>query len=223
MSHKRIKIITGHYGSGKTEFAVNYAIELKKAGGNVAISDMDIVNVYFRSREKQQELESKGIKFIASSIEGKGLDVPAISAATIGPIIDKDYTYVMDLGGNNVGTSVLGRVRERIDIEELEFLMVINVYRPETSTVELILSQIESIESAAKLKITGLVNNSNLVRQTDISCLIKGDEIIKEVSRLTGKEIKYHSYIKALIKENIPEYLSGEGFPMEFKMRESWM
>lgn len=97
---KRIRIITGHYGSGKTEFAVNYVTALREqTEGKVAIADLDIVNVYFRSREKKEELEEKGIMVIASNIEGAGADVPAVSGAMTMPVTNKEFQYVVDLGG----------------------------------------------------------------------------------------------------------------------------
>ena len=134
---KRITLFAGHYGSGKTEFAVNYIAKLRESvEGKVAIADLDIVNVYFRSREKKAELEEKGIQVIASNIEGMGADVPAVSGAMTMPVINKEYQYLIDLGGNDVGTMVLGRIKPLLDHEETDFFMVVNVYRPDTSTPE---------------------------------------------------------------------------------------
>ena len=128
---KRVRIITGHYGSGKTEFAVNYVTALRESvEGKVAIADLDIVNVYFRSREKKKELEEKGITVIASNLEGAGVDVPAVSGAMTTPVTDKSFQYVVDLGGNDVGTLVLGRIKPLLDPAETDFLMVVNTYRP---------------------------------------------------------------------------------------------
>ena len=119
---KRIRIITGHYGSGKTEFAVNYVTALREqTEGKVAIADLDIVNVYFRSREKKAELEEKGIMVIASNIEGAGADVPAVSGAMTMPVTNKEFQYVVDLGGNDVGTLVLGRMKPLLHPEETDF------------------------------------------------------------------------------------------------------
>ncbi len=107
---RRIRIITGHYGSGKTEFAVNYVKKLRESvDGRVAIADLDIVNVYFRSREKKEELEEKGIQVIASNLDTAVADVPAVSGAMTMPVINKEYQYVVDLGGNDVGTLGAGQ------------------------------------------------------------------------------------------------------------------
>ena len=221
---RRIRIITGHYGSGKTEFAVNYVKKLRESvDGRVAIADLDIVNVYFRSREKKEELEEKGIQVIASNLDTAVADVPAVSGAMTMPVINKEYQYVVDLGGNDVGTLVLGRIKPLLDHAEADFFMVVNAYRPNTSTPEGIIEQMENLEYAAGLKVTGFINNTNLVRETTAECLLHGDEVLKEVTKRTGVPVKYVSYVKDVMTEEIPEGLSGELFPMEFKMRKTWM
>lgn len=221
---RRIRIITGHYGSGKTEFAVNYVKKLRESvDGRVAIADLDIVNVYFRSREKKEELKEKGIQVIASNLDTAVADVPAVSGAMTMPVINKEYQYVVDLGGNDVGTLVLGRIKPLLDHAEADFFMVVNAYRPNTSTPEGIIEQMENLEYAAGLKVTGFINNTNLVRETTAECLLHGDEVLKEVTKRTGVPVKYVSYVKDVMTEEIPEGLSGELFPMEFNMRKTWM
>ena len=221
---RRIRIITGHYGSGKTEFAVNYVKKLRESvDGRVAIADLDIVNVYFRSREKKEELEEKGIQVIASNLDTAVADVPAVSGAMTMPVINKEYQYVVDLGSNDVGTLVLGRIKPLLDHAEADFFMVVNAYRPNTSTPEGIIEQMENLEYAAGLKVTGFINNTNLVRETTAECLLHGDEVLKEVTKRTGVPVKYVSYVKDVMTEEIPEGLSGELFPMEFNMRKTWM
>ena len=221
---RRIRIITGHYGSGKTEFAVNYVKKRRESvDGRVAIADLDIVNVYFRSREKKEELEEKGIQVIASNLDTAVADVPAVSGAMTMPVINKEYQYVVDLGGNDVGTLVLGRIKPLLDHAEADFFMVVNAYRPNTSTPEGIIEQMENLEYAAGLKVTGFINNTNLVRETTAECLLHGDEVLKEVTKRTGVPVKYVSYVKDVMTEEIPEGLSGELFPMEFNMRKTWM
>ena len=184
---------------------------------------MDIVNVYFRSREKKEELEEKGIQVIASNLDTAVADVPAVSGAMTMPVINKEYQYVVDLGGNDVGTLVLGRIKPLLDHAEADFFMVVNAYRPNTSTPEGIIEQMENLEYAAGLKVTGFINNTNLVRETTAECLLHGDEVLKEVTKRTGVPVKYVSYVKDVMTEEIPEGLSGELFPMEFNMGKTWM
>ncbi len=221
---KRIRIITGHYGSGKTEFAVNYVRRLREsAAGKVAIADLDIVNVYFRSREKKAELEQLGIQVIASNLDTAAADLPAVSGAMTMPVTNKEYQYVVDLGGNDVGTLVLGRIKPILDHAETDFFMVVNAYRPNTSTPEGVIEQMQYLEYGAGLKVTGFINNTNLVRETTAECLLHGDEVLKEVTKRTGVPVKYVSYVKEVMTEEIPKGLSGELFPMEFNMRKTWM
>ncbi len=223
---KRVRIISGHYGSGKTEFAVNYVMNLKKfSNKKVAISDMDIVNVYFRSREKRDEIISNGVEIFDSSISASA-DLPAIPKEMLIPFVNKDYDYVVDLGGNDVGTIVLGRFKEYIDLNELDFFMVVNLYRPETLDFDAIIAQKERLEKASGFNITGFVNNTNLVRETTAADLIYGDEILRKVSNATGVPIKYTSYVEEVVKDITPEVLSklsGEVIPLKYYMREVWM
>ena len=226
LDDRRVRIIAGHYGSGKTEFAVNYVTNLKKlTKKKVAISDMDIVNVYFGSRERRQELISQGIEVFDSSI-GASADLPAIPKEMVIPFLDKEYDYVVDLGGNDVGTIVLGRFREHMDLSEVDFFMVVNVYRPDTQDVKSIIEQKERLEFSSKLKVTGFINNSNLIRETTAADLLYGDGILREASRQTGVPIKYTSYVKEVVKDMTPEVeaeLSGDVIPLKYYMREVWM
>ena len=223
---KRVRIITGHYGSGKTEFAVNYATKLvRQSCQKVALADMDIVNVYFRSREVRDKLIKEGIRMIDSSISASA-DLPAIPAEAFAPFEDKSYNYIIDLGGNDVGTIVLGRYKEINDTSETEFFMVVNVFRPDTSNVEKILEQKEKLEYSSGLSVTGFVNNSNLVRDTKAEDILLGDEILSEAGRIAGIPIKYTSYVEEVVLDMTPEIkekLSGCVFPMKYFMREVWM
>ncbi len=222
---RRVRIVTGHYGSGKTEFAVNYAVQLvRQSCQKVALADMDIVNVYFRSREVRNELCREGIKVIDSSI-GASADIPAIPAETYAPFEDKRYNYIIDLGGNDVGTIVLGRYKEFIDPNETDFFMVVNVFRPDTNSVEKILKQKESLEKSSGLCITGFINNSNLVWETQIEDVLHGNEMLSKVSEVTGIPVKYTSYVKEAvdIDDYVKSKLLGEIFPMKFYMRKEWM
>ena len=192
---KRVTIITGHYGSGKTEFAVNYAVKLKQSSPKVTLGDLDIVNVYFRSRERKKELEELGIHVISSNLEGDSVDIPAV-AAIDSPVRDKSTKYLVDLGGNDVGTMVLGRLKPLLDSEETDFFMVVNVNRPDTSSPEGILEEMKSLEDASGLRVTG-----------------------------SGVPIKYTTYVEEVVKDtqNFPDDLGGELFPLKFYMRKDWM
>lgn len=219
---KRIRIITGHYGSGKTEFALNYVSALSKVSKKTAIADLDIVNVYFRSREKKKELEEMGIKVISSSLTSNSSDMPALSREISIPVRDNSYDYVIDLGGNDVGAITLTRLKPLFNKEEIDFFMVVNTNRPDTSTVEKIIEQMKQIEFSTGLKVTGFVNNTNLIRETDYETIKKGEEILLKVSNITGVAIRYTTYVTEILP-NLNEEFIGELFPMKFFMRKIWM
>ncbi len=222
LKDNRIKIICGHYGSGKTEFAINYSLALKKIKKRVAIADMDVVNPYFRSREKAKLLNDKGIKTIYSSIEGTALDIPAVSGE-VGTLIANDlWDLVLDIGGNDVGARALARYAKEIPKDDYDMFFVINAYRPETSTVEGIISQLKSIENTMGIPVTGLVNNTHMMKDTTLEDVLYGQNISKEVSKSLGIPIKYISCIENIAKE-LPQELKDTCIITSLIMREDWM
>lgn len=223
INDKRIRIIIGHYGSGKTEFSVNYAMKLKQAtSSKVAIADLDIVNVYFRSREKQVMLEAQGIKVIASSIAGNALDLPAVAADIITPLEDKSYEYVIDVGGDSVGARVLGRFKNYIEDGDYDMFMVVNANREQTMDLEGIKRHKETIEATSRLKVTGFINNTHLIRETTLEDVLKGDKLLKEASKELGIPIRYVSAMSHIASQ-IPDEVSGEILALDLIMRDQWM
>ena len=223
VNDKRIRIIIGHYGSGKSEFSMNYVTRLRELiDTKVAISDLDVVNAYFRTREKRDFLQSKDILPIDSSIQATTLDLPAVSAQVTSPITDKEYNYVIDVGGDDVGARVLGRFSHLIEKDDYDMFCVVNANREKTQTAQDVINHIKSIEKTSNLKVTGLVNNTHLVRETTIDDILKGNELIKEVSNLTGIPIRYVTCLESLISQ-LPNNLRGEIFPVKLYMRECWM
>lgn len=220
---RRVRIITGNYGSGKTEFAINYAVALNKAGKKTALADLDIVNVYFRSREKTRELEKMGIHVISSSLKGNAVDIPAIPAEVVSPLRDKSYHYVIDLGGNEIGTKVMGTLKPDLKQEEIDVFMVVNLFRPETANAEKIILLKEQLESTSGLKITGLVNNTNLIGDTDIQVILSGEKILEKVTDITGIPIRYTTYVEEIVGKLSSEKVQGELFSFQLYMREMWM
>lgn len=223
INDKRIRIIIGHYGSGKTEFSVNYTMKLKQAtASKVAIADLDIVNVYFRSREKQVMLEEQGIKVIASSISGNALDLPAVAADIITPLEDKSYEYVIDVGGDSVGARVLGRFKNYIEDGDYDMFMVVNANREQTMDLEGIKRHKETIEATSRLKVTGFINNTHLIRETTLEDVLKGDKLLKEASKELGIPIRYVSAMSHIASQ-IPDEVSGEILALDLIMRDQWM
>ncbi len=219
---KRIRIIIGHYGSGKTEFSINYALELKKQGKKVAIADLDVVNVYFRSREKAELLEEKGIKVIGASIKGNALDLPAISGEVLTPLQDKSYDTILDVGGDPAGARALGRYHEYFIEGDYDMFFVLNANRPDTGTVEAALQYVRQIEDTSRAKVTGIINNTHMLKSTTIDDIINGYQLALELSELTGIPLKYNIVLEELAPL-LPKDMVGEVFPIELYMREEWM
>ncbi|MFZ5967496.1 MAG: ATP-binding protein [Bacillota bacterium] len=223
LNDKRIRIIIGHYGSGKTEFAVNYAVKLAESKKNIALADLDIVNPYFRSREKQEMLERLGIKVIASAIgKSLGSDLPAVSASVLGPIQDETCDVVLDVGGDAVGARALARYKAYFAEGNYDMFCVINANRPGTQDLEGALEHIAAIERVVGVKVTGLVNNTHMLRETTIEDVLRGQELVKQVSQHKGIPIKYVSTLERLIPD-LPKDMEGETFSIEMYMREDWM
>lgn len=220
---KRVRLFIGHYGSGKSEVSINYVIKLREqVDGEVALADLDVVNVYFRSREKKDLMKELGITPIDSSIETNTLDVPAVSAEVMRPLHNKTSNYVLDVGGDNVGGRVVGRFAEHFNSDEYDMFFVVNANREKTQTAQEVLGYIDAIEVSSKLKVTGLINNTHLLRETTVEDVLKGQEVVREVSKIKNIPIKYVCCIESIL-DQIPKDLEGEILPIKLYLREDWM
>lgn len=217
----RLTIITGHYGSGKTEFAVNYSIESLNYYQKVILADLDIVNPYFRSREKATFLKNMGIRVIGSSMMNSSMEIPALTADINGAIDDKTSKTILDVGGDPVGARVLARYSNQIILQGYDMFIVVNANRPETQTVEAVKKYITNIEFSSKLKISGIINNTHMLRSTSIDDFFRGHELCQLVSEQTGLPVVYESAIRS-----IADKIKDPGikiFPIDLYMRENWM
>lgn len=223
MLDKRLIIVIGHYGSGKSEFSVNYAVKMKEKYENVSIADLDIVNPYFRSGEKREFLEKIGVKVFDSSISNTAIDIPALPAEITGVILNPNERSVLDVGGDPVGARVLARYSEQINNAEHDMLFIINGNRPETSTVEGAIKYLKMIESTSKLKVTGLVNNTHMLKDTKVKDIEFGHELTKKISWETDIPIRYEVAIKETAEKIKNEEILEKLFPINLYMREEWM
>jgi hypothetical protein len=222
LSDHRIRIIIGNYGTGKTEFSVNYALQLAAEGKKTALVDLDVVNLYFRSREKQEELEAAGVRVISSSVKGRAVDLPAVAAEAVSPLQDRSYQAVLDVGGDQMGARTLKRYEEYFIPGQYDMFFVVNANRPETLDLAGVLMHMEAIERVSGIKITGLVNNTHMVRQTSLEDILRGQSLCKEISEHTGLSIRYVCAMKELVPR-LPHDLEGTVFPISLIMREPWM
>ena len=220
---KRVRLFIGHYGSGKSEVSINYVTRLREVvDGEVALADLDVVNVYFRTREKKDLMKQLGITPIDSSIQTTTLDVPAVSAEVMRPLHDDKVNYVLDVGGDNVGGRVVGRFAEHFKSDNYDMFFVINANREKTQTANEVLGYIDAIEASSKLKVTGLVNNTHLLRETTVEDVLKGQEVAREVSKIKNIPIKYVCCIENLV-DKLPKDLEGDILPIKMYLREEWM
>ncbi len=222
LKDNRIRIICGHYGSGKTEFAINYSLALKASQEKVAIADMDVVNPYFRSREKAEVLREQGIKVIYSSIEGTALDIPAVTGEVETLIVGNEWNLILDVGGDNVGARALARHSKEIRPDDYDMFFVINAYRPETQNAEDVITHLQAVEKTTGIKVTGLVNNTHMMRNTTLEDVLFGQKVSEEVSKKLNLPIKYISCIEEVEKQ-LPQELKDICITTSLIMRENWM
>lgn len=201
-SFKRLTLLCGHYGSGKTNVAVNLAFYLKEQYNNVVVADLDIVNPYFRTKDSIDDFKARGIELICSEYANTNVDIPALPANMYRLTADKDITAVIDVGGDDRGAYALGRLVPEIEAENnFDMLMVINGYRPLTPDAESTVEVMREIETACGLKFTGLVNNSNIGEETTAEDIIKSIGYANEVSQASGLPIVMTSVKRELYDE----------------------
>ena len=187
MEHKRLTLFAGHYGSGKTNIAVNYALHLAEEGTQVCIGDLDIVNPYFRTKDSAEELERAGVSLISPQFANSNVDLPALPAEAYRLVEDTATYGIMDIGGDDRGAYALGRFAPMI-LKENNYRMafVANCYRPLTRTAEEALEMMKEIEAACGLPFTCIVNNANLGEETTKETIQASQSFIDELCQLSG-------------------------------------
>ena len=186
MEHKRLTLFAGHYGSGKTNIAVNYALHLAKEGNPVCIADLDIVNPYFRTKDSANELEAAGVHLISPQFANTNVDLPALPAEAYRLVTDKNTYGIMDIGGDDRGAYALGRYVPAIKEEgNYRMVFVANCCRPLTRTPEDALEVMREIEAACGLAFTDIVNNTNLASETTPETIYASRDYMEKLSELS--------------------------------------
>lgn len=218
----RISIFTGHFGSGKTEVAINYSIKLAKQNKKTCIVDLDIVNPYFSVRESREYLEKLGIKVISPTIDITTAELNTVPIDVYSAFNDKSYEVVLDIGGDDIGAIALGQFNRFFKEEYYDMYFVINTNRPQTKDALSIVEYIKSIEKASRLTVTYLINNTNLSYDTDISDIYNGQNIIKEVAEKLSIPVRYTSIRKDLA-QNLKMEVLGEILELDIFMQPIWL
>ncbi len=217
----RLNVFTGHYGSGKTETAINFAKKLKDEGKNVTIVDLDVVNPYFCVRDRWDDLEAYGIRVISQDRHLSNAElmivVPEVNAA----FDSKDHYVVMDVGGDDSGAVVLGQYNRFFKEEPYSLFFVINNNRPMTENQMTTEEYIHAIEVTSRLKVTDLISNTNLSYETDAEDIERGDKIVKELSEKTGIPYTY-TVVRRDLADEVKGKVSGEIFPIDIYMKPPW-
>lgn len=216
----RLTIITGHYGTGKTELAVNLALALAGEGARVALADLDNVNPYFRSRERRALLAGSDIRLIATSQACTDADIPSVPAELLAILEDRTIRGVLDIGGDPVGARVLARFQPKIVQEDYQLLYVLNANRPEVRTAESAIACLRAIEATTGLACSALVNNTHLCGETTPEDVRKGAALAEAVSRETGLPTLCHMAEGRLLPALSD--LKEPVFPISIRMKKPW-
>lgn len=204
LNNKRLTILCGHYGTGKTNVAVNLALEMAKEHP-VTVADLDIVNPYFRTLDSADAFESAGIRLICSKFANSNVDIPSLPPDLYAITDDKSRRVVVDVGGDDSGAFVLGRLAPAITAEDsYEMLLVVNRFRPMTPDIPSTVEVMREIEAAAGLKFTGIVNNSNLGEETTAETVLSSLDYATELAKATALPL-----VATTVTESLYEELAG--------------
>jgi MinD-like ATPase involved in chromosome partitioning or flagellar assembly len=219
---KGIVIICGNYGSGKTETAVNLAVTKKQDGLDVKIADLDLVNPYFRTREAKGLLEDMGIGVVLPDIKYMHADLPILTPAVAGMIQQPSELTILDAGGDDAGVTVLAALADHLSKKQVTMLQVINPFRPFTENVDGCIKIKEEIEQSSKIKVTGIVSNANLIDETTPEHIYKGYDLLKDVSKATGIEMKFITAGSHLISQLELDRFSCPVLEIDRKLKFPW-
>lgn len=226
---KKVKVLIGNYGSGKSELALNFAIQAAARGDRTELIDLDMVNTYFRLTERGKLVEQKEIRLVSPNYACSGIETLSVPAEVSSAFVLDWDTVVFDVGGDEVGSTALGRYHSdfmELEPDSLEVLNVVNIRRPLSGTVEKLIRLQEGMQLHSRLSITGMINNTNLAVETSAEELRDGYYMLKEVSDATGIPVAYTTGKKELLEEFLsegfdPKYI-GTPIPIDVYMHRDW-
>jgi len=219
---KEIDIIIGAYGSGKSEYSINYACKMKQKGFPVSLVDLDVVNPYFRSREVRDQFDNIDIDMVAPDKEFNHAHMPMLSPRIMGAVQNFDRLIILDVGGDPAGCRTLARYINNIKIRGYSLQVVINTSRPFTSSIAGMEEMLDNLEFSSKLKITELICNTNLMEFTDAALVKHGIDMIDEVAQ--KRNIKFDKYlVMDKFEDAIPDGINGKKrFVMQYFLNKPW-
>ena len=217
-----IVIIVGNYGSGKTEVSINLAVHRKRMGVDVRIADLDLVNLYFRTREARRPLSEMGIDVVVPPRKLLQADLPILSPMVSGMIRKPSQLTLLDAGGDDAGATVLASLADSMEGRNIRMLQVVNPFRPFTETVEGCMKIKSEIERASKLTIDGIIGNSNLIDETTCDIIHKGYDFLMDVSSATGLKLEFITASSNLIPQLEIERFSCPVLTLDRKLQFPW-
>lgn len=218
---RRIQAIVGHYGSGKTEIALNLALRLRDRGQRACVVDLDIVNPFFRSAERHELLKERGVELIHPPFALTGVDIPVLGADVERIFSDHSLFSILDVGGDDAGAAALGKYKPRFEREPIGVCYVVNVFRPFSKTVAQIVDMIGRIQLRARVPVTHLINNANLGDATEPAHILEGQRILAQVARETGIPIAAVSGLPSVLSQ-LPA-LDVPSLPLARLLKPEWM
>ena len=218
MRTKRVTLLAGHYGSGKTNIAVNLAMKQKREGFDVTVADLDIVNPYYRTKDSEEELKAAGIPLISSPFANSNVDLPALPQELYRIVDETDTHMVVDIGGDDRGAYALGRFAQKLkDENDYEMILVINKYRPLTADEKDAVAIMKEIEEAGHLPFTAIINNSNLGKETTAEDVLNSVPYAEKMAKDTGLPL-----LLTTVREDLLPELEGKIEPlMGMKLQKS--
>jgi len=235
----RKTIVTGHYGSGKTEFAVSLSLLLanrqeqtesldiicqKNRPSVISLIDLDVINPYFRSREQRELLGKHGISIYGSAFDTEvTAELPALSAKLRAPLESKTCRVIIDTGGNDAGAIVLNQFTKYFTDDDTSVLAVINANRPDTNRIESAIEHITAIEQITNLRISAIVNNTHMLRETTVADIIEGHVFCERICEITGKHLLCDCYPEGIVNPDELKEISTNLMPLGLYMRPTWL
>lgn len=216
----RVKAIVGHFGSGKTEIALNAALYLRDLQRSVKLIDLDIVNPFFRSAEQKDMLRAHDIEAIYPQYALSAVDIPVLGPEILKAFENDGSTAIFDVGGDETGAAALGRYKPQLDAAQAEMYYVINPMRPRSCERDQILKMMEMISLRSRLNITGIIANANIAGFTDADTLSEGRVLIDEISRETGVPVVAECAMEHVLAQTETKW---EPFTLRRFLKPEWM
>lgn len=215
-----VTILMGATGSGKTELAVQFALDAADKGERACLLDIDIVNPYFRSATQSALLEACGVRVIKPNFALTTLDIPSLPAE-VSTALRGDGCVIADVGGDEVGATALGPYNKDIS-GDARILFVVNVYRPLSETADKVCALMERLQDCARVRATGLINNANIGARTTIEEVLNGQEVLEAVSARLGVPITFITGYQDILAQ-LPNELKHMAYPLQTRLRPEWL